>query len=186
MHFFLAISLFLFVSISKVNLAHGYQGSNQIIETISQGSRISGPSNFYFESFKQEILKEFRDEIRQKIRDMVAEMIGKMPFGEEDSETRTVLGEPLKEKALADPTESKWIKDMKRQMDQLQTAMKKHGLNSNFANLDLDLEEEVPLPPKYKFPNMRKYSSIDDPYLHLKQYVTYIKATGLSKAQIVQ
>ena len=34
----------------------------------------------------------------------------------------------------------------------------------------------------FKFPNMKKYSGIDDPHLHLKQYVTYMKATGLSKA----
>ena len=33
---------------------------------------------------------------------------------------------------------------------------------------------------------MRKYSGTDDPHLHLKQYVTYMKATGLTKAQIVK
>ena len=64
--------------------------------------------------------------------------------------------------------------------------MKKHGLNPNFANLDLDLKKEKPLPPKYKFSNMKKYSDTDDPHLHLKQYVTYMKATEFSKAQIVK
>ena len=39
-------------------------------------------------------------------------------------------------------------------MDQLQTAMKNHELNPDFANIDLDLEEEEPLPSKYQFPSM--------------------------------
>ena len=53
-------------------------------------------------------------------------------------------------------------------MDQLHTALKKYGLNPNFVELDLDLEEEEPLLLKYTFPNMKKYSSTDDPHLHLK------------------
>ena len=71
-------------------------------------------------------------------------------------------------------------------MDQLQTAMKNHGLNPEFANMDLDLEKKESLAPKYQFPSMKKYSDIDDPHLHLKQYVIYMKATGLSKAQIIR
>ena len=55
----------------------------------------------------------------------------------------------------------------------------------DYADLTLD-EEDDPLPRKYKFLNMKKYSSTDDPHLHLKQYVTYMKATGLSKAQIIK
>ena len=80
-----------------------------------------GPSDFDFESFKKELLEEIKDEARQIVRDMMAKRIKKMPLDEEDTETRTVLGEPLKEKlkALADPTELEWMKDIKRQMDQL-------------------------------------------------------------------
>ena len=33
---------------------------------------------------------------------------------------------------------------------------------------------------------MSKYSRKDDPHLHLKQYVTYMSATGLTNAQIVK
>ena len=75
------------------------------------------PSNFDFETFK----KEIKDDMWQMIRDMFAEMVGKMSVNEEDSQTRTILGEPLKEKlkAPADRIEPEWIKDMKRQMDQL-------------------------------------------------------------------
>ena len=60
---------------------------------------------------------------------MFAEIVGKMPANEEDSQTRIVLGEPPKEKlkAPADPIEIKWMKDIKRQMDQLQTVMKITG-----------------------------------------------------------
>ena len=53
-------------------------------------------------------------------------------------------------------------------MDQLQTVMKNHGVNPNYADVDLDLEEEEPLPPKYKFPNIKKYSNTDDPHMYLK------------------
>ena len=60
------------------------------------------------------------------------------------------------------------MKNRQRQIDQLQTALKKHGLNLNFIDLDLDLEEEEPLPLKYKFPNIKKYSVTNDPHLHLK------------------
>ena len=65
--------------------------------------------------------------------------------------------------------------------------MKEKGMTTpmDYADLTLD-EEDDPLPQKFKFSNMRKYSSTDDPHLHLKQYVTYMKATGLSKAQIVK
>ena len=65
--------------------------------------------------------------------------------------------------------------------------MKEKGIAtpSDYADLTLD-EEDDPLPPKFKFLNMKKYAGIDDPHLHLKQYATYMKATGLSKAQITK
>ena len=43
-----------------------------------------------------------------------------------------------------------------------------------------------PLPRKFKFPDMRKYSENDDPHLYLKQYVTYMSTTKLTNAQIVK
>ena len=50
---------------------------------------------------------------------MMTKMIEKMPSNKEDTKTRTVLGEILKEKLKApvDSTEAEWMKDMKRQMD---------------------------------------------------------------------
>ena len=87
---------------------------------------MAGPSNFDFESFRRELLKEMRDDMqqmrddmRQLIRDMVAEMVGKMPFGGQNLETKTVVGEPSKEKLKApvDPTESEWMKNTQRQVD---------------------------------------------------------------------
>ena len=33
---------------------------------------------------------------------------------------------------------------------------------------------------------MKKYSSIEDPHLHLKQYVIYMSATELTNAQITK
>ena len=55
----------------------------------------------------------------------------------------------------------------------------------DYTDLNLD-EEDDPLSQKFKFSNMRKYSGSDDPHLYLKQYVTYIKPTGLSRAQIIK
>ena len=54
-------------------------------------------------------------------KEMIAKVARKKPIDEEDFETRTAIGEPLKEKlkATKDPAEPKWIKNIKRQMDQL-------------------------------------------------------------------
>ena len=69
----------------------------------------------------------------------------------------------------------------------MQMMMKEKGMDAPMDYTDLNLEEENdPLPQKFKFPNMRKYSETDDLYMHLKQYVTYMKATELTKAQIVK
>ena len=84
---------------------------------------------------------------------MLSKEVGKRLINEEDFKTRTIIGEPLKEKlkATKDPIEAKWMKDLKKQVDQLQTVMKKNGLIHNFADLDLDLEEEELLAQKFKF-----------------------------------
>ena len=55
----------------------------------------------------------------------------------------------------------------------------------DYTNLTLD-EKDDPLPQKYKFSSMKKYSGTDDPHLHLKQYVTYMSTTELTNAQIVK
>ena len=80
-----------------------------------------------------------------------------------------------------------WAKYMAKTMAQVQIMIKEKGIAtpSDYADLTLD-EEDDPLPPKFKFPNMQKYSRIDDSHLHLKQYATYMKAIGLSKAQITK
>ena len=64
--------------------------------------------------------------------------------------------------------------------------MKNHGINPDFANVNLDLEKKEPLSSKYQFPSMKKYSVTDDPHLYLKQYVIYMKATGLSNNHIIR
>ena len=58
--------------------------------------------------------------------------------------------------------------------------MKKLGPNHDFS--DLDLEKDEPLPPKFGFPNIKKYDGTDDPHLYLRRYVTFMKPTGLTKA----
>ena len=51
---------------------------------------------------------------------------------------------------------------------------------------DLDLVKEEPLPPKYRFPDIKKYDGTYDPHLHLQQYIAFMKPAGLIKAQIIK
>ena len=81
----------------------------------------------------------------------------------------------------------KWAKDLIKTMAQMQIQMKKKRIEASLDYTDLDLHKcNDPLPRKFKFPDMRKYSGNDDPHLHLKQYVTYMSATELTNAQIVK
>ena len=65
--------------------------------------------------------------------------------------------------------------------------MKEKGIDAPLDYTDLDLYKgSDPLPQKFKFPDMKKYSGTDDPHLHLKQYVTYLSATELTNAQIIK
>ena len=76
---------------------------------------------------------------------------------------------------------------MAKTMAQVQIMMKEKGVTvpMDYADLTLDGDDD-PLPPKFKFLNMKKYSGVDDPHLHLKQYAMYMKANGLSKVQITK
>ena len=62
-----------------------------------------------------------------------------------------------------------WAKHMAKTMAQVQMMMKEKGIATPADYVDLTLDEEDdPLPSKFKFPNMKKYSRIDDPHMHLK------------------
>ena len=80
-----------------------------------------------------------------------------------------------------------WVKDLAKTMAQMQIQMKEKGINAPLDYTDLDLYKgSDPLPRKFKFSDMKKYSGIDEPYLYLKQYVTYLSATELTNTQIVK
>ena len=62
-----------------------------------------------------------------------------------------------------------WAKDLIKTMTQMQIQMKKKGIEAPFDYTDLDLYKgNDPLPRKFKFSDMRKYSGNNDPHLHLK------------------
>ena len=67
-------------------------------------------------------------------------------------------------------------------MAQMKLMMKEKGIDSlmDYTYLDLD-EGGDPLSQKFKFSDMKKYSGTNDPHLHLKQYVTYMRTTKLIK-----
>ena len=68
----------------------------------------------------------------------------------------------------------------------MQLLMKDKGLDAVMDYGDLDLVKKEPLPPKYRFPNIKKYNGIDDPHLHLQQYIAFMKPIGLTKVQIIK
>ena len=107
---------------------------------------------------------------------------------EDDQET--LLAEPITRQSLDIPKEVEkpdWAKDLMKTIAEMQIQMKKKGMEAPLDYTDLDLHKgNDPLPRKFKFPNMRKYSGNDNPRLHLKQYVTYMSATELTNAQIVK
>ena len=41
--------------------------------------------------------------------------------------------------------------------------MKEKGMDTSMDYSDLDLDDEDPLPKKFKFPDMKKYSGTEDP-----------------------
>ena len=102
----------------------------------------------------------------------------------------TVLADPICQRNMGQAENAEqpdWAKNLTKTMAQMQIMMKEKGMTTPMDYVDLDLyEEDDPLPQKFKFPNMKRYSGTDDPYLHLKQYVVYMKPTGLSKAQIIK
>ena len=62
-----------------------------------------------------------------------------------------------------------WAKDMVKAMAQMKMQMKEKGIDSPLDYTDLDLYKgSDPLPQKFKFPDVNKYSGTDDPHLYLK------------------
>ena len=72
-------------------------------------------------------------------------------------------------------------------MTQMQIMIKEKGMTIPMDYTDLTLKKkDDPLPQTFKFSCIKEYSGTDDPHLYLKQYVIYMKPTGLSKAQIIK
>lgn len=119
--------------------------------------------------------------------DINAEDLGRQQL---DDDQETVLAEPVIRQKV-DVPESKekpeWAKDLVKSMAQMQLQMKEKGIDSPINYSDLSLgEDDDPLPQKFKFPDMKKFTGIEDPYLHLKQYATHIRTTSLNRSQIVK
>ena len=80
-----------------------------------------------------------------------------------------------------------WANNITKVVTHVQTMMKEKGIDAplDYTNLSLERDDE-PLPRKFKLPNIRKFTRMEDPHLHLKQYVTYMKATNLTETQIIK
>ena len=63
--------------------------------------------------------------------------------------------------------DSEWAKNLNKSMARMQMMMKEKGIDTTMDYVDLD-EGDDPLPPKFKFPDMKKFTGTDDQHLHLK------------------
>ena len=165
-------------------------------------------SEFDPEAFKAQLKEEIAAETQSMIREMMRKIttlikenqpappIGpvdldtELPMREREEDDVTVLADLIGQRNMGQAENAEqpdWAKNLTKTMAQMQIIMKENGMTTPMDYTDLTLDEEDdPLPHKYKFPSMKKYFGTDDPYLHLKKYVTYMKATGLSKAQIIK
>ena len=142
------------------------------------------------------MMREMMGEMAKMMRDLKPEqpidpidLDAEIPIRERADDEVTVLVDPERQRnvnQLENVEQSEWAKNMTKTMAQMQSLMKEKGLDASmdYSDLSLDGKDDL-LPPKFKFPNMKKYSGTDDPHMYLKQYTTYMKSTGLTKAQIV-
>ena len=163
-------------------------------------------SSFDLEAFKEQMkekllaanrlmMKEAMEEMAKMMKDKQPEqptapidLDDKIPIREGVEKEIIVIADPEKKKGVAQVEsveESEWAKKMNKTMARMQMVMKEKGIDTAVDYVDLD-EGDDPLPPKFKFPNMKKFTGPDDPHLYLKQFATYMKITGLTKAQIVK
>ena len=95
-----------------------------------------------------------------------------LPVREREKDEVTVLADLIGRRNMGQAEnveQSDWAKNLTKAMTQMEIVMKEKGMTTpmDYADLSLD-EENDPLPQKFKFPNMKRYSGTDDPYLHLK------------------
>ena len=147
-------------------------------------------SEFDPKAFKAQLKEEIATETRSMMREMIGEinklikenqpapptspvdLNTKLPVREREEDDVTVLADPEGRRNMGqieDVKQPDWARNMTKSMAQMQMMMKEKGMIApmDYADLILD-EEDDPLPRKFKFPNMKKYSGPDDPHLHLK------------------
>ena len=131
------------------------------------------------------------DEIRQRpIEDNQETMLAEPMVRQRLEVPAPMLEEPINRprvEILREAERPDWAKDMVKAMAQMKMQMKEKGIDAPLDYTDLDLcKGSDPLPRKFKFLDMKKYSGTDDPHLYLKQYITYMSATKLTNAQITK
>ena len=142
------------------------------------------------EAFKAQLKEELLAENRLMMKELMGEIIKlikenlhtppiglidldtELPVREREEDDVTVLANPIGWKNVGQAEngeQSDWAKNLTKTMAQIQMMMKENGMTTPMDYTDQTLDEEDdPLPHKYKFPSMKKYSGTDDPYLHLK------------------
>ena len=62
----------------------------------------------------------------------------------------------------------------------MQMLIRDKGMDMSMDYSDMDFVNQEPLPKKFKFSDMKKCSGTEDPHLHLKQFIIYMKTTELA------
>ena len=115
-------------------------------------------------------------------------MFGERPREREDDMKTVLVDLSMQEfqPPAGDSEQPEWAKEMAKMRSQMELLVKDKGLDAAIEYSDLDLLKEEPLPSKYRFSDIKKYDGTDDPHLHLRQYIAFMKPTGLTKAQIIK
>ena len=145
-------------------------------------------SSFDIEAFKaqmkEELLAANRLMMKEAMEEMAKMMKGKqpeqptvpidlddkIPIRERVEEEIAIVADSGKKKDVVQAEsveESEWAKNLNKNMARMQMMMKEKGIDTAMDYADLD-EGDDPLPPKFKFPNMKKFTGTDDLHLHLK------------------
>ena len=93
------------------------------------------------------------------------------PMDRDDDDLKTMITNltgRLKFHPTDDAENLSWANEMVKMVSYMQLMMKEKGMDNFRDYSDLDLYDEDPLPKKFKFPNIKKYVSTKNPYLHLK------------------
>ena len=132
--------------------------------------------NTDLKAFRRQLKEEIAADTKNLIREVMGEILqtargkqlidldeGEATIGkprDRDDDLETVLVDPHKQEFQVaviseDPT---WAKKMAKMRSQMQLLMRDKGMDASMDYSDMGFDNQEPLPKKFKFPDMKKYS----------------------------